>query len=318
MRRASKLWMLIEAGVILLVGFSVAKEIVARAASEQDATVAPGRTGRIWITAVEKGTPVSDLKKDDLRLFIGKQEETISSLTFNPPASLTLGLLIDVSGSRKDVLPNAEEKVAPALSQAVMRPGDKAFVMEVQGKAEVVTQPTSDLATLQHGLDAVSMQPKWGPTALYDGIWEASGIGSENAEQRRILVLVSDGDSNAGQHSVQEMGERLRNTRSLLEFVDLRPAHLRQFHSEHPQDLSLRLQDDAKRIDRLSETMGGIAYSVKDRSGMEKAFNAIAPIIRSQYALEFQPAVSSSGEKAENIEIKCARRGVKILAPQKY
>lgn len=40
----------------------------AQAVSEQAGTTTSVKTGRLWITALEKGSPVADLKKEDLRL----------------------------------------------------------------------------------------------------------------------------------------------------------------------------------------------------------------------------------------------------------
>lgn len=232
---------------------------------------------------------------------------------------MTIGLLIDVSGSRRDVLPNAEQKLAPPFFQTTLSAGDQASVMTIGATAQIAAQPTSDLAALQAGLDAVSAQQKWGPTALYDGIFQASETAISNAG-RRVLVLVSDGDDNSSRQSLKEVGARLSQTQWVLEFVDLHRAKVKPGNRTfelRPGVYSAVLQNDTKGVGRLSETTGGMAYSVKNASEMASAFDSIAQIIRSQYALDFQPTVRSSSRPA-NVEIKCARRGVKLLAPRVY
>jgi VWFA-related protein len=294
-------------GVAFIVGLAVlGVGVGAQTTGAQDASGPPLKTQRIWITALEKNMPVDDLKKEDLRLFIGKQEQTISSLTYNSPGPAYFGLLIDVSGSRKDSLPDAEEKFAPNFFRQVMKPEDQAFIVTIGSTAQLALRPTSEPGAIQHALNVVSEQRKWGETALYDGIYEASDIGYANA-RRRILVLVSDGGDNASHHSLVEVRDRLRSTSTVLVYVDVSATRYLPSHRDR----------QAKVLDPLAEATGGAVYSVADSLSMEQAFHSIASTFRDQYALEFESAVLQS-YKPSSVQIKCARRGVKILAPQEY
>lgn len=115
-------WVLLGAGA-MLAALSLDLSSFTLASQEQGPAPAPGETVRLWITALADGSPVTDLRKDEIDLSIGKHAQTISAFTFNPPFPLSVGFLIDASGSRRVGWPPPEIGLAPAFLGQVLRSG---------------------------------------------------------------------------------------------------------------------------------------------------------------------------------------------------
>jgi hypothetical protein len=78
----------------------------------------------------KEGRPVTDLKSDELHLFVDKLEQEIHSLSPARNEPLTIGLFFDISGSRRaDQHVGEEARLAGELVHSVWREGDTAFLV---------------------------------------------------------------------------------------------------------------------------------------------------------------------------------------------
>lgn len=306
------------AATILLAGPPRAGAQANAAPAAQGAVSPPAGMARLWITAMEKGRPASDLKKEDLRLFIGKQEQTISSLTFNPPAPLGVVLLVDTSGSRRSGWPGPELSLASGFFRQILRPGDQAYVADfgVTGYTDYVDAgPTDQPVALDDGLRKLAALRPYGGTALYDAIEGACKLPQGGRIVHRALVIVTDGDDNASNHRLDQALDAARRTNTALYFLG-RPVA----STAAPSRLAVMTatRHFGKQMRKAAEATGGLLFEVKDKADVQGAFNSIAEILHAQYALEFQPTAPRSGKKNRRVKIKCTRRGVKVVAPEEY
>src|SRR5687768_7868915 len=101
--------------------------------------------------------------------------------------AMTILLLVDNSQSVARRMPevrNAAERFARSL-----RKGDRVIVAPFNTKLGSITGPTDDVATVAEAIDAMKAG---GGTAILDSVDAAVRL-LENAEGRRIIVLVTDG-----------------------------------------------------------------------------------------------------------------------------
>lgn len=256
-------------------------------------------SARLWITAVQGDRPVTDLKKEDLKLWVGKQEEAVSRLTFNPP--LILGLLIDVSGSQKVHWPDPGLDLAAAFLQKVLHPDDQAFVVSFDGRSHLDAGPTSDIAQLGESLRRVmSLEPR-SATALYDTISASCKGISAGAAQHRVLLMFSDGVDDISRLNREQTEQTLGDTGTTIYFVNTASA------GSHEGEGTMSA---------LARVTGGMVLPGRDRLGTQHALDAIVAALQGGYALEFEP--SGPVKRKSKIRIECLRPGATILCADRY
>ena len=269
-----------------------------------------------WITATKKGQPITDLKKEELQLWIGKQEQSISVLTFSPPEPLEVGLLIDTSGSRRDQWPGPETSLASGFLRRVLRPGDQAFIAHFNNKLYLDAHLSGDLSVLDQGLNYLAAVPPYGASAIYDAIVAASDHGAADRPTHRVLVVITDGEDNESWYPLDKswnpldqamaVGERTATQLYFIGIPQRREGAGMQMHREN-----------MKALRSIAAASGGRFFLASKKGEVESGFNSIVEVLRTQYALEFQSAGVSPSKKGNQIKIKCSRPGVEILAPER-
>jgi VWFA-related protein len=272
----------------------------------------PVSATRLWITALEKGHPVKDLRKEELQLWIGQQPIEISSLSPSPPEHQLLGLLIDKSGSERS--PSAfPTRLLSCFLRQTLGPGDPAFIVGFSGVPYLDAAPTDDLGKLNLALERVASLRTYGSTALYDAI-EASCNPAEGSDGfHHVLVVITDGLDNASRHRLDQVEEVLRRTGVRLHFVDtVSLDDLLTGAARFPA------REAGYKLREVARATGG-TLSVGARSTqLEPALGALSQILHAQYALDFQSAGTTPGTKPLRVKVKCSRQGVQITAPRDY
>lgn len=295
----------------LLICLALAFSLVLAA---QDVPSQPNSTVRLWITVLQKSQPITDLKKEELLLWIGNQKQSISNLTFSPPESLRIGLLIDFSGSRQATWPGLEVKLATAFLHRIVQPGDQLFVAKFSEPFDLEVAPTDDLAAVDLGMERVAALRPYGGSAIYDALYSACSLKDAGARTTRALVTITDGQDNSSTQHLQTVIQIAQRTGNQLYFVT--PVC-------DPKENFIRSRSPIargalKRLHKAAQETGGRVFEVSRYSEMERDFNFIATILRAQYALDFPISVAETGKKRPSIKIKCTRPGVEIVAQESY
>jgi hypothetical protein len=164
---------------------------------------------------------VTDLDKDDFKVFDDNAPQEIASFTQPTDLPLRIGMVLDTSNSIRDRLKFEQDAAIDFLFNAIRRDRDQAFLMTFDDGPEIIKGFTGDSGDLR---DTILKQRAGGGTALYDAIFAASEqllnksplpVGP-NSDVRRVLVVISDGDdnsSNRSRGSAIEMAQRARTHR---------------------------------------------------------------------------------------------------------
>jgi|ERR1700686_615010 len=141
--------------------------------------------------------PYADLKLDVLTILDNKQPvQSITSLKKGSELPLSIGLLVDTSGSQRssELYQPGLRAATDFLNQMLKGPGDRAFVLKVT----VIPEASEFMSRAQFANFKLNVTPEGG-TALYDGVGLAcdSWVKSDGPEaSRRVLIVLSDGDDN--------------------------------------------------------------------------------------------------------------------------
>ena len=98
---------------------------------------------------------VKDLKQEDFSIEEDGHPQVIKYFSRETDLPLTLGLMVDTSGSRRRVLGKEKDATAAFISQVMRQDKDQAFIIKFDAEAEEMQEPTSSKKKLQSALNSV-------------------------------------------------------------------------------------------------------------------------------------------------------------------
>src|SRR5512143_1947241 len=149
---------------------------------------------------------IGGLEKGDFHLFEDAKEQQIKYFTRETDLPLTIGLLVDVSGSQERLI-ETERRAASAFFRSVLRPKDLAFLISFGKDSELLQDSTSSAKLLEDGLKQLrlsvpvggvhpgpvpTMQNQAG-TVLWDAVYLAANERLKSEAGRKVIVVITDG-----------------------------------------------------------------------------------------------------------------------------
>ena len=257
---------------------------------------------------------VLNLTPADCRVLDNHQPQTIQTLTQEKNLPLTLGILLDTSGSQLKVLPT-EQKSAVTFLKDVLTPKDLAFLITFDVNVDLLADDTSSVPELSRAINAASINaatasagtPGIGggpfPTAsvrgtlLYDAVYLAAHDKLANQAGRKVLILLTDGGDQGSQKTLADATEAAQRSNALL-YVIFISAHS---FADNFSDLT----NPKSAMDHLAKATGGRVIDVGNNpTKLDAAFTQIADELRTQYRLTYTPTTPADS-KFHPQEITC-------------
>ncbi len=233
----------------------------------------------------ENGRPVVSLNLSDFTLKIDGQASEIGELS-RSETPIRLVMLFDNSGSVLEAR-EFEKKAAIGFFRNVLRPEkDLAALFTVSTITQIQQRFTNNVASLTQAIDL--MPPPDGATALLDGIEMAAEYLGE-AEGRRVIVIVSDGDDTKTDTTFEKAirAAQLRNCQVYVvkttEFENYIRTGSRRGSANTRQLIAER------RMIELTRQTGGAVYAPIDERELSEAFRQISAELSQQYVLSYYP-----------------------------
>lgn len=161
------------------------------------------------------GRPVAGLEKKHFKIFDNKLEQTISTFSMDD-GPVALGLVFDTSGSMASNI--AAARRAAALFVGMANPGDQFLLVEFDSSPRMTVPLTEDLAHIKYEL---TFNKAGGSTALIDGVYMALHEIKKSQNQRKALIVVSDGGENNSRYSPGELRTMMQESEVLIYTVGL-------------------------------------------------------------------------------------------------
>jgi VWFA-related protein len=239
-----------------------------------------------------RGHAVKGLSTENFHVIEAGQEQAIQ---FVRPEDIpaTVGLLIDNSGSmrrkRSDVIDAAlafAESSNPQDEIFIVNFNERVFMGLPRGMAF-----TSDLNQLRASLESTRAE---GKTALYDAVTAGLKHLEMGTQQRKALVVISDGGDNASAASES----------SVLALAGQSSATIYTINIDDPDDKD----QNPKALEALAKLTAGESYRAKSLEELPGIWRKIAGGIRDQYTI---------GYFSKNRAHDGSFRSVKVLATGK-
>ena len=339
--RASRFWFLaFAAGVLVVAQTLSAQQTPEPAAPDSAAQGSPARDEptdviRINVNVVQvffnvkdkHGALIPGLLKDDFQILEDGKAQTIKYFSAESDQPLTLGILVDTSGSQQRVLGMEKEAGAMFLNQ-VLRDKDQAFLINFDINVELGQDFTSSKALLKEALEKTQINTGAGScggipgmgggpvpcsssgpkgTLLYDAVYLAAHDELSHEVGRKAMILLTDGEDQGSRVKIREAIEAAHKA-DVICYVLL--AADRGFYGG-----SMFSGDSEMR--KLTEETGGRVIDVGNKPAkLHDAFDEIAKELRNQYNIGFVSTTKADGS-FRKLEIK-TKEGLKVQARKGY
>jgi VWFA-related protein len=274
----------------------------------------------------KRGALVPNLTRDRFEVFEEGARQTIKYFAAESDQPLTLGLLMDTSGSVRWVL-DEEKRVGMAFLSEVIGPKDLAFLITFDVNVDLLQDFTNTKSSLRKaferarintgggdgviipggGGNPVPTSKPRGGTKLFDAVYLASHDKLASEVGRKAIIIVTDGHDDGSYYTLKEAIEAAQKA-DVLCYVLL--VADRKFYGDTPFFGDVDME-------KLTEQTGGRMIEVKKAEKLRDAFDQIAQELRSQYSIGYTPSNTARDGGFRRIQIK-STDGYKIQARQGY
>ena len=310
-------------GTIFALAIATAAKGQEKTPPGESATTLKVSTDVVNVLAIVKdkrGRLIPDLNREDFKLTEDGTPQEIRYFSRETDTPLTLGILIDTSGSEQRLLP-VEQEEAKAFIRQVIRPKDLAFVIHFDIFVELLQDLTTDAARLERAIDAAEINTggggltpgplpgaSVGGTHLYDAVYLGAHDMLKNEIGRKVLVVLSDGMDQGSKVSIGEALEAAQKADVIiysLAVIDNRYAG------------GYGTEDGFANLKKLSEQTGGTVIHA-GRKDLGEAFQEIANELRTQYLLGYSSANTKRDGSFRKIRVDVRDNRVKVQARRGY
>ena len=238
------------------------------------------------------GDFVSGLTRENFRVYEDGRLLNFS-LFQQEDAPVTVGLIVDHSGSMRSKLPGVITAVSAFARSS--NPQDEMFVVDFNDSVSTellggraFTSESNELAR------AVGLVEARGRTALYDAVVEGLDHVQLGHWEKKALVVISDGGDNVSKHKLSQVLEMAARSQAMVYGVGLLGE---AGEEENPQV-----------IERLSKETGGIAFFAGPKDSVADVMAKVARDLREQYTIGYVPA-NGGGKTFRKIEVRVSGSG---------
>ena len=252
---------------------------------------------------------VTGLKMDDFQVFEDGQPQEITNFSVESNLPITLGLLLDTSGSEAFML-SAEKEAASRFLGRVMRKGDLAMVMSFDLDVDLLADLTDDRSRLDRAINRAQVnapsgsilaqgslpQSRNGGTDFYDAVYLAAHDKLSDEAGRKALIILTDAEDTGSKLKLQDAIEAAQRTDTVVHVL-----------------LIAADSGDQGVARKLTDETGGRMIVVRSEKNLEQAFDQISEELRSQYTVGYVPTNKARDGAYRKIKVEMKNKDYSAL-----
>lgn len=257
---------------------------------------------------------VTGLKQDDFQVYEDGQLQEITNFSAESNLPITLGILIDTSGSEYYMLSGEKEAGSRFLGR-VLRKGDLAMIMSFDTDVDLLADFTDDRGMLDRAINRAQINaPSGGMIA--QGPLPSSGSGGTNFYDAVYLAAHDKLSGEAGRKAIVVLTDA-EDTGSKVQLGDAIEAAQRTDTVVH---ILLVAADggDQSVARRLTEDTGGRMIIVRSERNLEQAFDQISEELRSQYTIGYTPTNKKHDGGYRKVRVEMKNKDYSVLTRRGY
>src|SRR5262249_2452807 len=225
-----------------------------------------------------------NLTKDDIELFEDAVPQKIEFFARSTDLPLTLGLIVDASGSQ-DHFGKQHKKDLEVFLKQILRPQDRVFLLGFGNHLRLVSDYTNSPEQILDNYERWDRSskgfPELGPkedrdlgTAFYDSIYYSVTDKLAQAEGRKAILMFSDGEDNSSSHNMMATIEAAQAANV--------PIYAIRYTEIRHGKLNARNKYGISVMDRIARETGGLHFNA-EKISPDVYFTQIAEELRSSY-----------------------------------
>lgn len=270
-------------------------------AAQPDQDLVIRTTSRLVLLDVSVKDPhggfVTGLTKENFRVFEDRKPQVISQFS-SLDVPVTVGIVVDESGSMRR---KQSEVVTAALVFArESNPQDEIFVVNFNEKARRGLPngvPFTD--NIEQLRDALIRENPEGRTALYDAIDLSLRQLQLGRQDKKTLVVISDGGDNASRHDFRTVMQDTLESRATIYTVGI-------FDEDDPEK-------NPGVLSRLAHATGGEVFFPKEVDEIVPVCRSIAKEIRNRYTIGYIPPAEGKPQRAIHVVASSPEKGKLVV-----
>ncbi|HTW61553.1 MAG TPA: VWA domain-containing protein [Terracidiphilus sp.] len=283
----------------------------------------------IFTVKDKNGALVPHLTKNDCTVDEDKVPQTLKTFVAESNQPLTLGILLDTSGSQQRVLP-LEQQAGSEFLERVLRAKDEAFVLSFDVNVDLLQDYTNSAHMLARALDKAEINTAGGNgsgipglgggtvptvgdpkgTLLYDAIYLASTEKLVQQTGRKALIILTDGEDEGSNTKIADAIAAAQRSNVIVYVILI--ADRGMYWS---QGMAYTGYSAAKKI--ADETGGRVIDVGNNGPKLEAAFEQIEDELRTQYVASYTPTNTKLDGTFRHLAVQCGE-GMKVQVRKGY
>jgi VWFA-related protein len=291
----------------------------------------------VFFTVKDKsGQLVPHLTRNDCTIQEDKVPQTLKNFVAETSQPLTLGILLDTSGSQQRVLP-LEQDAGSQFLERVLRAKDEAFLLSFDVNVDLLQDFTNSPRMLSHAMGKAEINTAGGNgaagipgagggtiptvgdpkgTLLYDAIELASTEKLNQESGRKAMIILTDGEDQGSRTKIADAIGAAQRSNVIIYVILIAD---REFYGGF--NMGYSGYSAAKRI---SDETGGRVIDVGNNGDkLRAAFDQIQDELRTQYVASYTPSNTKLDGTFRHLAVQCGdgmkvqvRKGYYASAPQ--
>jgi Ca-activated chloride channel homolog len=230
----------------------------------------------------KKGQFVEGLTKEDFVLRVEDRRVDFDTFDRDLSAPVSFAFLLDTSGSMgiANKLENAKNAIR-SIIRSRLQGDDFALFAFSEGEVRLVADFSDDPSRLVRSLWELDAS---GQTALFDAVAATPGKMMAGRNNKRAILLFTDGVDNASKLSAAQMAEILQRVSVPVYTIGMKNASFDALKERDRQELSV------ENLQLLAGSSGGRMHLVGTDADLRPLAEAISREVRQQYLLGFAPS----------------------------
>jgi len=278
----------------------------------------------VYFSVRDKNGFLTNLHKDDCSIYENKDLQKTKNFTQEKNLPLTIGILLDTSGSQMHVLPLEQQSGAEFLKD-VLTPKDEAFLISFDINVNLLSDYTNSPREIKRSIDSAEINTGAGTgsitgngtargTLLYDAVYLAAHDKLRQEAGRKILVLLTDGGDQGSQENLKTATEAAQKANAIIYVILIAD---RGFYGGGGFGINLA-DSGARDMERLAGETGGRVINVGNNGKkLQEAFDQIQDELRTQYLASYTPTNPKIDGTFRTLNITC-QQGQKVQARKGY
>lgn len=198
-----------------LVAFAAAAVAVAGAQSHDEGFKFKSGVELVNVTATvsdDNGHFVPGLTRDDFTVYEDGQPQEISQFS-SERVPVSLGILLDTSGSMTPEKMSSARNAIDRFIYDLLGKDDELFFMQFASVPDLLQGWTYDRRAISRAVNQVTAA---GGTAMYDAVAQALPIAADGRNQKKAILVISDGNDTNSRTSVTQLRNLIRESEVMV------------------------------------------------------------------------------------------------------